>query len=42
LAELRAMDDGSLLETGWVTEMRVRWAARRAGESGGSGGDGGA
>ncbi len=42
LAELRAMDDGSLLETEWVTEMRIRWAARRAGESGGSGGDGGA
>jgi len=42
LAELRAMDDGSLLETEWVTEMRIRWAARRADESGGSGGDGGA
>jgi len=42
LAELRAMDDGSLLETEWVTEMRIRWAARRAEESGGSGGDGGA
>ena len=30
LAELRAMDDGSVLETGWVTEMRIRWSARRA------------
>jgi hypothetical protein len=42
LAELRAMDDGSLLETEWVTEMRVRWAARRAETADGSGGDGGA
>ena len=42
LAELRAMDDGSVLETGWVTEMRIRWAARRAGAAGGTGGDGGA
>jgi len=42
LAELRAMDDGSLLETEWVTEMRIRWAARRAAASGGSGSDGGA
>ena len=42
LAELRAMDDGSLLETEWVTEMRIRWAARRAEVSGGAGGDGGA
>ena len=42
LAELRVMDDGSLLETEWVTEMRIRWAARRAEVSGGSGGDGGA
>ena len=42
LAELRAMDDGSLLETEWVTEMRIRWAARRAEVSGGCGGDGGA
>jgi len=40
LAELRAMDDGSVLETEWVTEMRIRWAARRA--EGGSGSDGGA
>ena len=42
LAELRAMDDGSLLETEWVTEMRIRWAARRAEAAEGSGGDGGA
>jgi hypothetical protein len=42
LAELRAMDDGSVLETEWVTEMRIRWAARRAEASEGSGGDGGA
>ena len=42
LAELRAMDDGSLLETEWITEMRIRWAAHRARAEGGSGGDGGA
>ena len=42
LAELRAMDDGSLLETEWVTEMRIRWAARRAAAAGGAGGDGAA
>ena len=42
LAELRAMDDGSLLETEWITEMRIRWAARRAEAEGGAGGDGGA
>ena len=42
LAELRAMDDGSLLETEWITEMRIRWAAHRAEAEGGSGGDGGA
>jgi hypothetical protein len=42
LAELRAMDDGSLLETEWVTEMRVRWSARRAQAADGAGGDGGA
>ena len=42
LAELRAMDDGSLAETEWITEMRIRWAARRAQAEGGSGGDGGA
>jgi len=42
LAELRAMDDGSLLETEWVTEMRIRWAAHRAEAEGGSGSDGAA
>ena len=42
LAELRAMDDGSVLETEWVTEMRIRWAARRAAAAEGAGGDGGA
>ena len=42
LAELRALDDGSLLETEWVTEMRIRWSARRAEASDGAGGDGGA
>jgi Domain of unknown function (DUF222) len=30
LAELRAMDDGSVLQGEWISEMRVRWAARRA------------
>jgi hypothetical protein len=42
LAELRAMDDGSVLETEWVTEMRIRWCARRAETADSSGGDGGA
>ena len=42
LAELRAMDDGSLLETEWITEMRIRWAAHRARAERGSGGDSGA
>ena len=42
LAELRVMDDGSVLETEWVTEMRIRWSARRAEAAGGAGGDGGA
>jgi len=42
LAELRAMDDGSVLETEWVTEMRIRWSARRAEAANGTGGDGGA
>jgi hypothetical protein len=42
LAELRAMDDGSVLETEWVTEMRIRWSARRAEAADGTGGDGGA
>ena len=30
LAELRALDDGSVLAQEWVGEMAVRWAARRA------------
>ena len=42
LAELRARDDGSLLETEWITEMRIRWAAHRAQTEGGTGSDGGA
>jgi len=42
LAELRAMDDGSLLETEWITEMRIRWAAHRAEAEGGSGSEDGA
>ena len=33
---------GRCCETEWVTEMRIRWAARRAEAAGGSGGDGGA
>ena len=37
LAELRAMDDGSVLETEWITEMRIRWAARRAETADGAG-----
>jgi len=42
LAELRTLDDGSVLETEWVTEMRIRWSARRAEAANGTGGDGGA
>jgi len=41
LAELRAMDDGSVLAGQWISEMAVRWAARRAADSDGAG-DGGA
>ncbi len=41
LAELRAMDDGSVLAGQWIAEMAARWAARRAAASEG-GGDGGA
>jgi hypothetical protein len=41
LAELRALDDGSVLETVWITEMRIRWAVRRAAASQ-AGSDGGA
>jgi hypothetical protein len=33
LAELRAMDDGSVLATEWIGEMAVRWAAHRAAAS---------
>src|SRR5260370_16120076 len=32
-AELRALDDGSLLQQEWIGEMAVRWAARRAAAS---------
>jgi hypothetical protein len=42
LAELRAMEDGSWLEAEWVTELRIRWAARRAQAADGTGSDGGA
>ena len=33
LAELRALDDGSVLQDEWIGEMAVRWAARRAAAS---------
>ena len=33
LAELRALDDGSVLQGQWIGEMAVRWAARRAAAS---------
>jgi hypothetical protein len=33
LAELRALDDGSVLAEQWIGEMTVRWAARRAAAS---------
>jgi Domain of unknown function (DUF222) len=33
LAELRALDDGSVLQDQWIAEMAVRWAARRAAAS---------
>jgi Domain of unknown function (DUF222) len=36
LAELRALDDGSALESEWIAEVRVRWAARRAAASEGA------
>jgi hypothetical protein len=36
LAELRALDDGSVLEGEWITAVRVRWAARRAAASEGA------
>ncbi|HXO23951.1 MAG TPA: DUF222 domain-containing protein, partial [Streptosporangiaceae bacterium] len=41
LAELRAMDDGSRLETRWVTEMRIRWTAHRAAAASSGAGPGG-
>jgi hypothetical protein len=41
LAELRALDDGSVLAQEWIGEMAVRWAARRAAASQ-AGGDGAA
>jgi Domain of unknown function (DUF222) len=41
LAELRALDDGSVLAREWIGEMAVRWAARRAAASQ-TGGDGAA
>jgi Domain of unknown function (DUF222) len=41
LAELRAMDDGSVLAGQWIDEMAARWAARRAAAPEG-GSDGGA
>ena len=41
LAELRALDDGSVLAGQWIGEMAARWAARRAAASQG-GGDGAA
>ena len=33
LAELRALDDGSVLQQEWIGEMAVRWAVRRAAAS---------
>jgi Domain of unknown function (DUF222) len=41
LAELRALDDGSVLAQEWIGEMAIRWAARRAAASQ-TGGDGAA
>lgn len=41
LAELRAMDGGSVLQEEWITAVRARWAAARAAASV-SGGDGAA
>ena len=42
LAELRALDDGSVLQDQWIGEMAARWAALRAAAADGSGSDGGA
>jgi Domain of unknown function (DUF222) len=33
LAELRALDDGSLLQQEWIGEMAIRWVAHRAAAS---------
>ncbi len=33
LAELRDLDDGSVLQDQWIGEMAIRWAARRAAAS---------
>ena len=33
LAELRALDDGSVVQQQWIGEMAIRWAARRAAAS---------
>jgi hypothetical protein len=33
LAELRTLDNGSLLQDVWIAEMAVRWAAHRAADS---------
>jgi len=33
LAELRVLDDGSVLQNQWIGEMAIRWAARRAAAS---------
>jgi hypothetical protein len=41
LAELRAMDTGSVLQGQWITAVQARWAAARAAASV-AGGDGGA
>jgi len=41
LAELLALDEGSVLAGQWIAEMAARWAAHRAAESDGAGGDGG-
>ena len=40
MAELRDLDDGSVLQGQWIAEMAARWAARRAAASEGGGGDG--
>jgi hypothetical protein len=42
LAELRTLDDGSVLQSEWIAQTQIRWAAHRAAASEGIGGDGGA